>query len=412
MHHIGRAAHGLVERSRSSVTQRLSEHVLSSRALGRDVGVRILVPDALPDGRSVPVLWLLHGGDDDFRSWSDAGEVERLCDGMDLVVVMPDCGPGGWYTDWSCADGPGGPQQWETHHLGELMEWVQAHVPVRTDRAGRAIAGLSMGGFGAMKYAARHPDRFCFAAAFSGAVDIVDPHLGLFADAMAGLNGGRPGDIWGDRDQDLVRWRANNPVDLAANLATLELQLRTGDGRPGGVHGGDADLIETTVHQTSTTLHTRLADLGTDHVWDDYGPGAHAWPYWVDALERTLPAVMSATDEATLDERHAAPTVIEHLSHDAEFDLWGWSVRSAATSEDAPTRLRTDATGWSVETSGTAVVATPAMFEPGHTVQLVIDDVERELRSGTDGRLCVQLDATGSGVSRVLLVDRPAGPLG
>src|SRR5438128_1855963 len=63
------------------------------------------------------------------------------------------------------------PAAWETYHMRELIPWIDSHYPTVADRSGRAIAGLSMGGFGAMTYAAKHPDLFAAAGSFSGAVD-------------------------------------------------------------------------------------------------------------------------------------------------------------------------------------------------------------------------------------------------
>jgi S-formylglutathione hydrolase FrmB len=284
------------------LSARLTEHTLRSPTLGTTTGVRVLVPDDDVDAAGPhPVLWLLHGGDDDFRCWTDSGGAEAATAGRGLVVVMPDCGRGGWYSDWARADTALGCQRWATYHLDELHAWVEATLPVRTDAHARAVVGLSMGGFGAFSYAARRPGRFCFAAAFSGALDICDPHLAPFADAMAEWNGGAAGSIWGDRVVDEPRWRAHNPVDLAERLAGVELQLRTGDGTPGGRHAEvvgevELDLIEATVHRTNLTMHRRLTELGVPHLFQDWGAGAHAWPYWADALVDTLPALMAATD--------------------------------------------------------------------------------------------------------------------
>lgn len=281
------------------LSSRLTEHTVRSRALGCSTSVRVLVPDPVLCGPGPhAVLWLLHGGDDDFRCWTTTGSAESLTAGLPLVVVMPDCGRGGWYSDWLHPETAAGSQRWSTYHLEELRSWVESTLPVRTDRRGRAIAGLSMGGFGAISYAARRPELFCFAASFSGALDILDPILGPFADAMSEWNGGTPGAIWGHRESDVDRWRAHNPVDLAERLADVELQLRTGNGQPGGRHGGpdEVDLIELTVHRATVTMHQRLVELGKDHVFEDWGPGAHAWPYWADALAATLPGVMAATE--------------------------------------------------------------------------------------------------------------------
>ena len=97
-----------------------------------------------------------------------------------------------------------------------------------------------MGGFGAISYAARHPDRFTAAASFSGAVDTNDP-------ADIAITGDEP---FGPRATQEVRWRGHNPWDLAANLRGLSLTVRTGNGLPGGPFGG-GDGVEQVVHRMS-----------------------------------------------------------------------------------------------------------------------------------------------------------------
>ncbi len=208
---------------------------------------------------------------------------------------MPDCGQAGWYSDWlRDADNTIGPQKWETYHLDELRPWVEATFNTRTDRAGRTIAGLSMGGFGAMKYAARHRGLFGFAAAFSGGVDILDEQIGKTTDFMSPLSGGGRGDVWGDWPDAIATRRAHNPVDLAEHLRDTVLELRTGNGRL-EAEGPVVDTIEAGVHRGMTTLHNRLIELDIDHVWDDYGAGVHDWPYWTRALTQSLPGLMQST---------------------------------------------------------------------------------------------------------------------
>ncbi|MEY2399722.1 MAG: hypothetical protein QOJ00_2896 [Actinomycetota bacterium] len=280
------------------LTKRLHEVQFASQALGRASPVRILVPDAFDGSTRLPVLYLLHGGADDGRSWTDKGAAESVTEGLDLIVVMPDCGQAGWYSDWvRDAENTIGRQQWETYHLAELRPWVEETFATRTDRAGRTIAGLSMGGFGAMKYAARHPELFGFAAAFSGATDILDDRIGKTVDAMTPLNGGAKGDVWGPYPESIPTRREHNPVDLAENLRHTVLELRTGNGRLFD-DGPVLDTIEAGVHRAMTTFHARLDDLGIDHVWHDYGAGLHDWPYWTRALAQTLPGLMRSTRTA------------------------------------------------------------------------------------------------------------------
>jgi S-formylglutathione hydrolase FrmB len=282
---------GLELRSAQQLSPRLTQLRVYSPALAHEANVRVLTPDGFdPDRDHLPVLWLLHGGFGSSADWTTVGDAEALTAHLPMIVVMPDAGAGGWYTDWLRGTSEG-PQRWETFHLDELRPFIEARYQTRTDRDGRAIAGLSMGGFGAMSYAARHPDLFGFAASFSGAVDLLHPGITAVVTASPLAHQGVPGDVFGLPLVDESRWRAHNPVDLAANLRSVEIQLRTGNGQPGGPHGGSLDPQEVGVSQATATLHQRLDALGVAHLYVDYGPGAHTWPYWRDDLAATLPGI-------------------------------------------------------------------------------------------------------------------------
>ena len=99
------------------------------------------------------------------------GDAQQVIGNREMITVMPDIaindGGGGWCTDW-----PNGAQSWETFHIDQLVPWVDSNLRTIPTRAGRAIAGLSQGGFCSMSYAARHPDLFSIALGYSGAPDI------------------------------------------------------------------------------------------------------------------------------------------------------------------------------------------------------------------------------------------------
>lgn len=120
-----------------------------------------------------PVLYLLHGHDGDERSWPDLGNIGPTLDRLiasgaipPLLVVMPRAG-NSWYVN---SLDIGGPADMESLLLGDLRIAVEARFPVRHDRGGRAIAGLSMGGFGALHLAFARPDLFIAVASLSGAL--------------------------------------------------------------------------------------------------------------------------------------------------------------------------------------------------------------------------------------------------
>jgi S-formylglutathione hydrolase FrmB len=279
-----------------SLDQRLVEATVSSQALSGPVGIRILLPadyDADPE-RRYPVLYLLHGGFGNFADWTEAGDAEAATAGLDLIVVMPDAGRGGWYRDWDNF-GQGGPPEWETFHIRQLIPWVDSQLRTQASREGRAIAGLSMGGFGSLSYAARNPLLFAAAASFSGAVDTRNlPLRGLIT--ISPLADGRePGAIYPPPLLNEADWAAHNPWSLAGSLRGMHLALYTGDGLPGPLDdGGLLDVQEQQVHTMNVALHQRLDALGIAHTWRDYGHGTHTWPYWQRDLREELPAIMTA----------------------------------------------------------------------------------------------------------------------
>ena len=74
--------------------------------------------------------------------------------------------------------------------------------------------------------------------------------------------------------------------------------------------------------QATANLSRRLTELGIDHVYDDYGPGAHTWPYWDAALEATLPAVLALARSGGVER----PDVVSHLAYEPAFSVWGHEV--------------------------------------------------------------------------------------
>ena len=340
------------------VDARLSELTLLTSAVDGPTRVRVLLPAGYAQShRRYPVLYLLHGAIDDERSWTQKGDAEAITRGRPLIVVMPDSGPSGGYANWY-RGGRGGPPEWETYHLRQLVPFVDRHYRTVARRDGRAIAGLSMGGFGAMSYAARHPDLFGAAASFSGAVDTNNP-------LDIAITGDEP---FGPRLTQQIRWRGHNPTDLAPNLRGLDLTVRTGNGEPGGPFGG-GDVVELAVHQMSVGFHEHLASLDLPHVWDDYGPGGHTWPYWQRDLRETLPGLMRRF-------AHPArpPARVTFRAIEPSYAAYGWRVALRRPALEFSELRDADRRGFTLRGSGTASVATPRLFAPAHRVTVWVRD--------------------------------------
>lgn len=271
---------------------------VESPALGRAGRVRLLLPSGFADpDRRAPVLYLLHGCCDTYDSWTRETDVEALTATSEVIVAMPEAGRAGFYSNWWNA-GRHGPPAWETFHLDEVRQILE-----RDYRASgrRVIAGLSMGGFGAMSYAARRPGMFAAAASLSGPLHTtyVSPMGFGGPDGIAGVlirEGEDPLGPWGGVAEQPGIWAAHNPYDLADRLRGVPLYVSGGDGTPGPLDppGTDVDYGEGFLCRQSQEFARRAAELGHDIRADFYGPGTHTWPYWQRSLHRSYPMLMDA----------------------------------------------------------------------------------------------------------------------
>ena len=261
---------------------RTKDLTIDSPAVGI-VTVRLLLPAGFSEQAAVrwPSLYLLHGSGGSYLDWTGETDVEELTTSSDLLVVMPDGGDHGWYADW-WNGGAGGVPMWETFHTVELPQLLERnwHASER-----RAVAGLSMGGYGAITYAARHPDVYVATASYSG---VLDP-IGGAMDAN---------DWWGDPVAQADIWEAHDPVNIANGLEGLAVYVSYGDGTPGPFDDGfvSRDDPEAWLAAQNVTFVQKLVDLGIPATVDAYGPGSHDWPYWERALHRSLPLLLTALE--------------------------------------------------------------------------------------------------------------------
>jgi diacylglycerol O-acyltransferase / trehalose O-mycolyltransferase len=244
-----------------------------SPALGRTAKVRLVLPDGWDRARRRPVLYLLHGCCDTYDSWTRETDVEELPALRDVLVVMPEGGGTGFYSDW--LKGPG----WETFHLVELRRLLE-----REFGAGprRAVAGLSMGGFGALSYAARHPGFFRAAASYSGVVHpLGDVQL---VQGIARDQAEDPDALWGDPQTRRAVWAAHDPTVQAARLRGTRVFVSI----------GNTGYVERTLRRENDALRAALRRAAVPATLDFYAHGTHDWPYWQRELHRSLPLLLGA----------------------------------------------------------------------------------------------------------------------
>lgn len=245
---------------------------LQSTVLGMTTSVVVLLPqesDAdgwgapAPGPGGPPVLYLLHGLSDDASSWSRFTSIERYAAAAGFAVVMPEVGRSMY------ADAPGG-LAWFSYVAEELPELVAAAFRVSTRREDTYVAGLSMGGYGALKVALRRPERYAAAASLSGVLDVGVIEAGdrftpaqlasLFGPAASGVGGA-----------DDVRELLLAAVASGAELPALYLSC----GEQDELYPGNVAFAE---------LGLRL---GVPATVEDR-PGGHTWDFWDVGIARVV----------------------------------------------------------------------------------------------------------------------------
>lgn len=144
----------------------LRDITFHSASLDRDMQYRVIMPKSLHSTERLPVVYLLHGGGGGYRDWSNYSEVARFSE-RHLILVMPEGGDS-YYTN----SAERAQDRYEDYITRDLISDVEGRFPVAVGRKNRAIIGVSMGGFGAVKLALRHPDLFFFAGGLSSAIDV------------------------------------------------------------------------------------------------------------------------------------------------------------------------------------------------------------------------------------------------
>jgi putative tributyrin esterase len=135
-----------------------------SASLERDISYRVILPVGALSAGKLPVVYLLHGSGGDFREWTNDSDVARFAE-KGLILVMPE-GESSYYTN--SVDRPN--DRFEDYIVKDLIADVEARFPA--DRTRRAIVGSSMGGFGAINLAFKHPELYNFVGALSPAIDV------------------------------------------------------------------------------------------------------------------------------------------------------------------------------------------------------------------------------------------------
>ena len=218
-----------------------------------------------------PVLYLLHGLFGRYDDWVTRTNLAEYAADYDLIIITPE-GHDSWYTD-----GSGGPSaKYESYLVRELLSDVDTRFRTIKDRRARGIAGLSMGGYGALKYGLKYPDQFAFAASLSGALD------------PAVRSEDHPGFIW-----DVLRPSINavfGPVG-SQTRKTNDLHQIARSLNASQVSSLPYLYFDCGLEDGFLTTNRELADIllakKIPHQYRQL-PGGHNWAYWDQQVREVL----------------------------------------------------------------------------------------------------------------------------
>lgn len=278
-----------------------------SQALGTRKQVVVYLPPSYGSqpARRYPVAYYLHGLGGDEWNWSKSGHLNESMDSLvaagapEMILVMPD-GDDSWYTTWNvlltqavcerdttrrepaasyCVPW----QHYDDYIARDLVARIDSTYRTMPDRRHRGIAGLSMGGLGAVSLALAYPDVFSAGASHSGVVAplYVGPHPyqapAQFAGSVEQLRGAA-GSLWKTIrpafGPDTASWMARDPSRLAARAKARASR----GGPPVPSLFIDCGVADRLVDQ-NRSLDAALKELGIAHQYAEW-PGGHTWQYW------------------------------------------------------------------------------------------------------------------------------------
>ncbi|BCG61322.1 alpha/beta hydrolase [Paenibacillus sp. URB8-2] len=211
-----------------------------------------------------PTLYLLHGLSDDDSIWLRRTSIERYVADKGIAVVMPQVHRS-FYTDMAS-----GGSYW-TFISEELPALARSFFPLSAEREDNFVAGLSMGGYGAIKLGLRKPEAFAAAASLSGALDVTNLHL-------------RHGNVMSKREYELIFGK----VDISGTDEDLIALIRKAD-----ASGGPKPLLYQCcgtgdfLYEDNLRFRDACRSTSLSLTYEE-GPGAHEWGYWDAKIQDVL----------------------------------------------------------------------------------------------------------------------------
>jgi putative tributyrin esterase len=262
----------------SATNARVRTVPFQSALVGKPLPYNVVLPVNYdqPASRSkrYPVLYLLHGLTGHYDNWTSKTKIADYAEAHEVIIVTPE-GNDSWYTDSQSTPA----EKYETYFIKELIPDVDGRFRTRNTRDGRAIAGLSMGGYGALKFGVKYPSMFAFAGSMSGAPDVASwtkEELKSFEFIWRSLQS-----IFGD-DGSATRMANDVPKlyrDLTAEQIAALPYIYVDCGTEDHLFRANRSFIEILVSKKIPHEFRQL-------------PGTHNWAYWDAQVQEVLKVAM------------------------------------------------------------------------------------------------------------------------
>lgn len=257
---------------------------IQSKLIGKNMKYSVYLPQGYTgSSRSYPVLYLLHGYTDNETGWTQFGEIEHIAnemitngDATPMIIVMPDGGVS-WYINNFDKSMP-----YEDYFFQEFMPYIESTYRIKKEKKFRAVAGLSMGGYGSFMFAVKHPDLFSYCAPLSAAFfeekSAINTPQASYDRTFSILYG--PGLTGAARINDT--YKANDPFRFVSDtmntkkIKTVKFYLDC----------GDDDFLS----QSNAAMHILLKEKGIPHEYR-MRDGVHDWTYWRYSIKDVLKVI-------------------------------------------------------------------------------------------------------------------------
>lgn len=237
-----------------------------SESLGRDMRYRVILPAGYENSSErYPTLFLLHGLYGDFENWSTRTDLVRYAGSLRLIIAMPDAGDS-WYANSATVP----EDKFEDYVIKDFVGEIDSHFRTIRERYARAIAGLSMGGYGAVKFALKYPQLFAIAGGISAALNAPGDLDAKAADFRANLQ-----KVFGPHGSPTRE--QNDVFTLLAHAERDKLPYIYLD------CGSSDDLFLAPNREFAAHLQEQKIPYEFHEM-----PGAHTWDFWNAAILRFL----------------------------------------------------------------------------------------------------------------------------